>query len=569
MKRLPKMLAAFLLSFALAQPAIASVPKNYYRTLDGKSGQALKNAVHAIIKNHTVYSYGSLWYYFPSTDCMPDNRSRVWDMYSDYAYYFHSHLGYSTSGMNKEHSLPKSWWSTSGGTTAVVDGVTVDADAYTDLNHLYPSDGDANMAKSNWPLGTVSSASFNNGVTKVGTPVSGEGGGAGTVFEPDDRYKGDFARTYFYMATCYQNYYWRKTWNMSNSTWLTLNDWTIKLLLKWHRQDPVSQKEIDRNEAVYKLQNNRNPYIDNPDLVEYIWGDKAGKTFVIDGSEITGDPELITPTQGTVLDFGEVGLGKTLTYVVYVKGDNFTSDLRVQLYKADFKMFSIPVTTIERAAAVSAEGYPLTITYTPTEVGKHTANLLIYNGGITGSVGVTLTAECKEAPSLFAVTALPATEIADGGYTASWEPTGDEIDGYVVSRIVYNADGDIEFADETNTEADETSVRFNDLSDGFTHTYTVQSSRLGYLSPKSNVITVSSSGVEGIEADRPMALLPTDGGFVVKCSESLQGVRIFNAGGQLVREIQLLENDTMIDLPGGVYIITVQGNRKPIKAVVR
>ncbi|MBR1543708.1 MAG: endonuclease [Muribaculaceae bacterium] len=553
----------------MTQSAFAAVPKNYYRTLDGKSGQALKNAVNAIIKNHTVYSYGSLWYYFPSTDCMPDNPKRVWDMYSDYTYYFNDRVGYSTSGMNKEHSVPKSWWSTTGGTTATVNGATVDADAYTDLNHLYPSDGDANSAKLHYPLGTVSKADFNNGVTKVGTPVSGEGGGSASVFEPDDRYKGDFARTYFYMATCYQNYYWRYTWNMSNSTWLTLNDWTIKLLLKWHRQDPVSQKEIDRNEAVYRLQNNRNPYIDNPDLVEYIWGEKAGKTYVVEGGEITGDPELITPTQGTVLDFGEVGLGKSITYVVYVKGDNFTSDLRVQLYKADFKMFSISVQTIDRATAVSAEGYPLTITYTPTEVGKHTANLLIYNGGITGSVGVTLTAECKEAPSLFAVTALPATDISDGGYTATWEATGDEIDGYVVSRLVYDSDGDIALADETETEADETSVRFNDLAEGQTHTYTVQSKRLGYLSPKSNVITVSSSGVNGIEADKPLSLLPIEGGFVVKCSEPLLGVRIFNAGGQLVRELPVLECDDKVELPGGVYVITIAGNRKPFKAVVR
>ena len=561
MKRYLTGIFACLIAFNAIQ---AAIPSGYYSTAEGKYGQTLLTALYNKINSHTNIGYDGLWDAYQTTDV---ENGYLIDMYSTTpwkASSFKKCGSYSNVGdcVNREHSFPKSWW---GGNKN---------DCYSDIFHLYPTDGYVNNQRSNFPFGVcadgVRLVNKSNGYTgrgRLGT--STYSGYSGKVWEPDDEFKGDFARTYFYMATCYQNYYWRKTWNMSNSTWLTLNDWTIKLLLKWHRQDPVSQKEIDRNEAVYKLQNNRNPYIDNPDLVEYIWGDKAGKTFVIDGSEITGDPELITPTQGTVLDFGEVGLGKTLTYVVYVKGDNFTSDLRVQLYKADFKMFSIPVTTIERAAAVSAEGYPLTITYTPTEVGKHTANLLIYNGGITGSVGVTLTAECKEAPSLFAVTALPATEIADGGYTASWEPTGDEIDGYVVSRIVYNADGDIEFADETNTEADETSVRFNDLSDGFTHTYTVQSSRLGYLSPKSNVITVSSSGVEGIEADRPMALLPTDGGFVVKCSESLQGVRIFNAGGQLVREIQLLENDTMIDLPGGVYIITVQGNRKPIKAVVR
>ena len=181
MKRYNSFLISLLLTIGVGLSAFADAPIGYYRSLNGLKGQALKNAVHNLIKPHTVVSYSSLWNYFPSTDCQATDKSRVWDMYSNKTYYFNGYRG--VSGMHKEHSFPKSWW---GGT---------EVDAYTDLHHLYPSDGEANMAKSNHPLGEVANASFNNGVTKVGTPVAGQGGGDGTVFEPGDVYKGDFART--------------------------------------------------------------------------------------------------------------------------------------------------------------------------------------------------------------------------------------------------------------------------------------------------------------------------------------------------------------------------------------
>ena len=250
----------------------AAIPTGYYNSLSNKSGQALKNAIQDLVYNHTVVPYSSLWNYFPKTDYRIDNPQRVWDMYSDKAYYFRGSS--SVSGMNKEHSFPKSWW-----------GGGDDTPAYTDLNHLYPSDGDANMAKSNWPLGEVSSTTFDNGVTRVGTPVNGQGGGAGTVFEPADEYKGDFARTYFYMASCYQNLKWKYTYMVNNATWLTLNQWSIALLVRWAREDPVSEKERVRNDAVYTIQNNRNPFIDFPELFEYIWGDKQGQQFTLDGTQ--------------------------------------------------------------------------------------------------------------------------------------------------------------------------------------------------------------------------------------------------------------------------------------------
>ena len=537
--------------------ANATIPPGYYSSIDGKRGQDLKNAVHALLKNHTVMTYSSLWYHFQSTDCRLDNHSQVWDMYSNITRYFRGSS--AVSGMNREHSFPKSWW---GGTQV---------DAYTDLNHLYPSDGDANLAKNNYPLGEVSTASFNNGCTKVGTPVAGQGGGCATVFEPDDEYKGDFARTYFYMATCYQDYTWKYTYMVTNSSWLTLNQWSINLLLKWSRQDPVSDKEIARNEAVYKIQNNRNPFIDNPTLAEYIWGDHSGEAFIVgdSGEEPQGDPMLITPNLETVIEMGEVAIGKSLTMTVYVKGKYLKENLSVLLFRDDYKMFSIPVSSIPRNAANSEEGYPLQVTYTPTAIGSHKCRLLIYDGGLTGSYGADISAHCVPVPSLSTLTALPASDIDGQNYTAQWNaaPETESVDYYIVNRIVYDDSNNIVSSDQFTT--DDTSYKFDDLMPGQTHTYSVQSYRLGYTSQPSNVVTVDYSAINGIEADKPIAFIPTQGGILVKCSEPHCSVDIYTVGGQLVRHIDVVNNDDFIYLPQGIYIMRSAMSRKPFKLVIR
>ena len=305
----------------------AEVPAGYYSTLDGLSGQALKNAIHELTKNRTVHSYGSLWYYFRETDRMANDASRVWDMYSDKTYYFTTNGTGATSGMNREHSLPKSWWGGYNETQGYY--------AYTDLNHLYPSDGDANLAKSNYPLGEVSTTRFDNGVSKVGSPVEGQGGGSTVVFEPDPRYKGDFARTYFYMAACYQDYTWKYKYMYSEDNWLTLTPWSIDLLLRWAREDPVSDKEVARNDAVYRCQNNRNPFIDNPELMEYIWGDKSGEIFNVGSTTPVDDapPEIITPTNDMMFDLGQVAIGRSTSIVIPVKGHNLTNSINLMLYR--------------------------------------------------------------------------------------------------------------------------------------------------------------------------------------------------------------------------------------------
>ena len=257
------MLCLISVSFAYAQ-----IPQGYYASAENKSGQELRTAMHNIIKNHTSLSYSELWQAFYTTDARPDN-GKVWDMYSDRpgstpSYYFtfgSDQCGnYSGEGdcYNREHSVPKSWF---GGSVAPM---------YTDLFHLYPTDGYVNSKRSNLPIGKVTGATWTstNG-SKVGT--SNVTGYSGQVFEPIDSFKGDFARTYFYMATCYKD----KNLGVetqSNFSGGDLKPWSQQLLLQWAAQDPVSQKEIARNNAVYQIQHNRNPFIDFPELAEKIFG---------------------------------------------------------------------------------------------------------------------------------------------------------------------------------------------------------------------------------------------------------------------------------------------------------
>lgn len=252
----------------------SQIPDGYYKSAEDKKAAELKTALYNIIRNHTVLEYYSSSESFKTTDWHPATETApngyFWDMYSNYQRTY-------WSGMNREHSLPKSWWSDAPETTV----------AYSDLHNLYPSDATANSAKLNYGLGEVKGTpDYTNGIVKVGS--NGFPGYTGTVFEPADEYKGDFARDYMYVVTCYENYAnnWRSTGTASmllGGTYPVFKPWAVNLLLKWSEQDPVSTKEITRNNAVYKLQNNRNPFIDHPELAEYIWGKYMSFSWIDDG----------------------------------------------------------------------------------------------------------------------------------------------------------------------------------------------------------------------------------------------------------------------------------------------
>ena len=261
--------------FLILLVVCATAQKEYYTSVDGvKGGAALKTALHELIKDHKKISYGSgedkTWGAFYTTDAVVENgKRRVLDMYSAEKRYFGS-KGSAVSGMNIEHSVAKSWW---GGNQN---------NAYCDIHHLNPSDQNANSRKSNYPLGELTSVSWDNGVTFVGKAIVD--GKSENAYEPCDEYKGDFARVFMYMFTCYQDLTWEYTWmNYEKSTYPTLKPWAAELLLKWHKQDPVSEKEVNRNNAVYAVQGNRNPYVDYPQLADYVWGDSINYVFHLTG----------------------------------------------------------------------------------------------------------------------------------------------------------------------------------------------------------------------------------------------------------------------------------------------
>lgn len=258
--------AAALCAWAVA-PAHAEIPLEYYKSLDGLKGSALKNAIHEIVANNVdMLSYGSgnnkTWWGFYVTDRMENNQ--VIDRYSNDVRYFGSR-GSVISGMNIEHSFPKSWW---GGSQN---------NAYKDLFNLMPCEAKINSSKSNYPMGLVTNSSTNNGCTLVGTGSNGK-----KFWEPADKWKGDFARDYMYMATAYQNFTWtgdQAVNILEQGQYPTLQEWAYTLYLKWARQDKVDEIEIKRNDDVYGIQGNRNPYVDFPNLMEYVWGDSTNIAF--------------------------------------------------------------------------------------------------------------------------------------------------------------------------------------------------------------------------------------------------------------------------------------------------
>lgn len=287
MKRL--FFTAITMAMLTATAAIAQIPQNYYSSLKGKKGAELKTAVHNVIRNANVLKYGSgtghTWEGFYTTDRQDDNQ--VIDRYSNDKRYF-KNKGESVRGMNIEHSFPKSWW---GG---------YENQAYKDLYNLMPSEEKINSAKSNYPMGKVNNASTDNGCTKVGTGNNGY-----KLWEPADKWKGDFARGYMYMATAYQDFTWSGTQAqqiLQQGDYPTLREWAYTLYIEWAKTDAVDQAEVKRNNEVYKIQGNRNPFVDFPNLMEYIWGDSINYAFdpdkTVTTSEYTDEPAM--PTEETI-----------------------------------------------------------------------------------------------------------------------------------------------------------------------------------------------------------------------------------------------------------------------------
>jgi endonuclease I len=330
----------------------------YYQKANGKKGRELKTAFFEIIRNPSVVHYDSLWNAYNTSDKRVLNEQEIiWDMYSGisrYPLYTYPHGTGSGStegvkGIQREHSMPKKWFNP---TDAPASGSKSYQDVrpmYSDLTHLIPTDAVCNNNRSDLCYGEIADPSQVDWTSQEGFSKKSKQGGCSTpgwaeqvanpsktrVFEINDEYKGDLARIYFYMVTCYQpNYFsWVPVRNESKvktgeaaqlsgnhcGTWVCdmfntadtdegldsyqpFAPWALDMLMRWSKNDPVSQKEIDRNATLWQFQGNRNPFVDYPGLEDYIWGEKKDVAF-----DYGGELPEAEPTS----DNCEVALNKT------------------------------------------------------------------------------------------------------------------------------------------------------------------------------------------------------------------------------------------------------------------
>lgn len=556
---------------AIALTGIAAernIPQDYYSDLDGKKGIELKRAVYNAIKSHKEISYSEkTWAAFLTFEVKADGT--WWDIYSNEKRY--ASAGHS--GMNVEHAVANSWW---GGTRNA---------AYKDINHLYPSDATANSRKSNFPLGETDSPTWTNGVTTIGKPKNGHGGQGGYIYEPADEYKGDNARTYFYMAVRYPDIDWKTT---SQPTWgimftkeeyPTLCSWGQELLLRWNSTDVVSQKEIDRNEGVYREQGNRNPFIDFPDLAEYIWGTKVNEPFNLNahlGIEPDKTPELIKPKADDIIDCGSVVVGQTGYATLIIKGNNLTdaTPLSLAIYDNsttdDAALFSVDegaTTTVSYSAANSESGVSVRIEYRPDSKGVHETRMRIRGGGLTGNTFITLVGEGVAAPELVAPRALAPTDVTPTSYIANWEDTsGQEVDYYVVTRTIYGNNGAATTVKEEQAINTDFSLAIEDFEGN--ESYTVRAVCSGVTSPESNSVMVAQTSIAEIEADGEFGISVEQGGLHVFSTETLSSIVIYETNGRTAATLTNVNDGTWISLPRGLYILRAP-NRRPVKAFVK
>lgn len=339
------------------------IPASYYSTVNTQRGATLKTVLYNKISTGSIavgYTPG-VWNAFATTDVQPNGK--VWDIYSTlfnqaspYEFTFVTDQDGGTGGTlegdkyNREHSFPQSWFNSTGS-------------MQSDLNHVFATDKKVNNVRGNDPYGTVSSPTITTLIGGKSGPNTFPGY-TGNVFEPIDEYKGDVARGYFFMATRYENVIssWQSNGNANNvlagNSFPAYDAWHVNLLLTWHNLDPVSDKEMKRNNAIFALQNNRNPYIDSPQFVQRIWGGSFPSEPTVAASNIT-----ITNNSNTSV---------TLNW----KSGN--GNRRIVLVRAGSANTGLPIDTFHYNASSNIASAP--------QLGS--GNFVVYNG--TGS-SVTIT----------------------------------------------------------------------------------------------------------------------------------------------------------------------------------
>jgi len=352
----------------LALPSLLFGQADYYHSVEGLKKADLKSALHDLIQPDRVLQYGGrgegyTWGGFYQCDYLEGGYVR--DRYSNELRKFNVDKS-AVSNMNIEHIWANSWW-----------GHLVN-NAYCDLFNLFPADSEANGRKSNNPIGVVDGkVAYDNGVVKIGKSSSYRADSLITAWEPADEWKGDFARTYFYMATCYQHLsdLWTTTEGLltvDGSEWPTMRPWVYHLMLQWAKDDPVDEIEQARNEQIYQIQGNRNPFVDYPHLCEFIWGDSLEYVFYINHEST--ETELFVPAPQARIDYGLQALSKGFETTLTVRGRNFDEGLDLTVDNPVFQLGSSHITGEDITT-----GYALPLTVKPASAGTYRAVLTLSN----------------------------------------------------------------------------------------------------------------------------------------------------------------------------------------------
>ena len=289
--------------FCLA-PALlfGQAPSNYYQGIQDLEGEALKEALHNIIKDHIVFPYTSsnidLWDILKETDKDTINPQNIILFYTGWSVDAEQEYN-SGNGWTREHV-----WAKSHGSFGNDLGVG------TDAHNIRPCDGSVNSARSN--------LDFDNGGEIYEDPD-----GLTTnrkdedSWEPRDEVKGDVARILFYMSVRYEGYENNPDLELTDGVGtFDLNEpgrgfhGNLKALLEWHREDPVDSFEKRRNEVIFSYQGNRNPFIDHPEFVDRIWKSELTHT-----NELVSKPLIVYPNP--VKDYLHINIKNPTSIMIY------------------------------------------------------------------------------------------------------------------------------------------------------------------------------------------------------------------------------------------------------------
>lgn len=256
------MIKKFILSVVLLFIFSSNIFSQYYDSILTSSPSFVTDLKNRIRNPYNRISYDNYDETNIANFSSVNNGNGTRSVFCVYTGYEYIYTGVFTWGvMSREHTFAHSWTPTFPSTST---------DQYSDQHHLFPThQNNANGRRSNHPFGVVVNVTYQFLEGKVGTNASGQ-----IVYEPMDNQKGDVARSLYYMCVRYDGIggnSWNFNW-LNNTSLPSLSEapQDTAVLLNWHRQDPPDKWEIDRNNYIQSIQQNRNPFVDHPEFINYI-----------------------------------------------------------------------------------------------------------------------------------------------------------------------------------------------------------------------------------------------------------------------------------------------------------